>query len=257
MDQHTQNFFGQKTGLMISTDAKENPYLFIRCIKKKANGDWEKYSESKNVKLSLLEIVSINDVLNKKRKLWSTFHSYNEIKTPISFTWDDHDPDLLWINIDEYSRPLNYPETELLRLLIIHILDEKIIFATVRKEIQDSEKSFANDNGELKSNVTSEVSQKNVGVKLKTFEQNQPKIEKIEKIKSKNLKNKDEEEETTNLQGKIKMNRDKAILITLDNNDELWLPKSTIMNSFKNDETIIQKFQVKKWILEKRTLAST
>jgi len=140
MDKHSQDFFGAKSGLIVSTDSKDSPYLFLRCIKKKKDDTWEKYPEGRVVKLSLLEIVAINDVLNKKRTIWSTFHSYKEEKTPISFTWDEKDSDLLWINVDEYSRPLNYPETELLRLLIGHILGEKIECATGLREALTPEK---------------------------------------------------------------------------------------------------------------------
>jgi hypothetical protein len=250
MDKHDLPIFGQKTGMIFSTNGKENPYLFIRCLKKKANGDWEKANESKNVKLSLLEIVSIDDVLNKKKKLWTTFHSYNDVKTPISFSWDDHDPDLLWVNIDEYSRPINYPETELVKRLFNHIVDEKIEFATKNQPAAEKD---VNEEIPIREEPVFEKKGK-VEVLTKKNETQKEK-ETINDFQKSVKKNESDKEETTIIHGKIKMNRDKAILIILDNNDELWLPKSTIVGNFDNNNDVkYQDFQVKKWILEKRSL---
>jgi hypothetical protein len=251
MDQHSQDFFGQKSGLIVSTDAKENPYLFLTCIKKKANGDWEKYSEGKKVKLSLLEIVAISDILNKKRKLWSTFHLYKEEKTPISFTWDEKAEDLLWINVDEYSRPLNYPETELLRLLILHILQEKIECATIRKEPTESEKAEIKESTQVKLEEDTELHQKSIAAKKKSTKKTSILPETSETGKERN-KTKDSEEETMAVMGIIKIITDKAILIALENNDEIWVPKSSFVGEFNLHSSNLQQFTLKKWILEKR-----
>jgi hypothetical protein len=48
------------------------------------------------------------------------------------------------------------------------------------------------------------------------------------------------------------MVRDKAILIVMDSDEEIWLPKSTITNEFDEKSTNLQNFLVKRWILEKR-----
>ena len=64
-DTHSKSFFGQNTGLIVSSSSKTDPYFFIRCIKKKPGGSWEKPSsgEGKVVKCSLDEIVMILEVL--------------------------------------------------------------------------------------------------------------------------------------------------------------------------------------------------
>lgn len=252
-DQHNQNFFGQKTGLIVSSNLKEEPFIFIRCLKKKKDGEWQKFEESKVIKLSLLEIVAISDVLNGKRKIWNTFHSFNESKTPISFAWDEHDSDLLWVNIDEYSRPLNYPETELMKRLIDHILEEKICYSTIKSEKSTKEI-------DEKSNYSEEESKQNIKDK-KVEEKNKKPINKDSDFRKNtitptNNSLKESEEGFATIRGKIKMVRDKAILIVMDSDEEIWLPKSTITNEFDEKNINTQNFLVKKWILEKRNSIS-
>ncbi|MHA1727173.1 MAG: hypothetical protein ACTSWY_00395 [Promethearchaeota archaeon] len=232
---HNLSFFGQKTGMIFSTKSRNEMFLYIRCLKKKKSGDWENFNESKTVKLSLIEIISIADILNKKRKIWSTFHSFNNIKTPISLAWDEYDSDLLWINIDDYSRPLNYPENELLRRLINHIIDEKIKFATVWKEKELPKEMGGN------SSLKNDIQNKN------NFPTN--------KIKNQDHKKNYNQSESTTLQGKIKIEREKAVLVVLENGQEIWFPRSTIMNSYESQSKNFQKFNVKNWVLKKRNLS--
>lgn len=269
---HTQNFFGQKTGYIFSTNSKEETFIYIRCLKKKDNGEWEKFNESKTIKLSLLEIISLLDVLYKKRKIWNTFHSFNDIKTPISFTWDENDVDLLWINIDNYSRPLKYPETELLKRLIEHIVNEKIEYSTIIKEFKKDTKIEEQyieqvDSNQIKDNQINKNHNYNNGdLKIQEKQNNkhnkQNNIDKKQDIKpkSENLRkhqknteylNKENKEEYKKIAGKIKINREKALLVVLDNNEEIWLPKSIIINNYDENNNL-QNFIVKKWIFEKR-----
>ncbi len=255
---HTQNFFGQKTGLIFSTNKKEESFMFIRCLKKKKNGEWQKFNESKVVKISLLETISILDVLNGKRKIWNTFHSFNNTKTPISFAWDEYDSELLWINIDDYSRPLNYPETELLKRLIKHIVNEKIEFATIRKELRTENNGTAIREQPVKientnRNYRSEKSIREPSSKNYKGYSTTPKNNKSNNV---NIKNNMSEDDFASLRGKIKMAREKAILLILDNQEEIWLPKSTIKGDYDLNTSDSQNFIVKKWILEKRNLAS-
>ncbi len=53
VDAHNQPFFGKNTGLFIQTSSKTEPYMFLRCIKRKSDGSWEKPSknEGKTIKL--------------------------------------------------------------------------------------------------------------------------------------------------------------------------------------------------------------
>ena len=72
-DQHNYSFFGQKTGLTVQSALKNEPYKFLRFIKNKSDGEWEKppKGEGKAIKFSLEEMVSILQVLG--RKITKTF----------------------------------------------------------------------------------------------------------------------------------------------------------------------------------------
>ena len=67
-DKHNQSFFGQATGLTIQSGSKNDPYFFLKCIKKKNGGIWEKPSkgEGKTFKCSLEEMIMILQVLKRK-----------------------------------------------------------------------------------------------------------------------------------------------------------------------------------------------
>jgi hypothetical protein len=237
VEKHTQNFFGQKTAIIVDSNRKDEPCIYVRCLKKKKDGEWQNFSESKVVKFSLLEMIAINDVLNGKRKTWNTFHAFNEVKTPISFAWDEHDFDLLWINIDDYSRPLNYPETELLRRLMDHLVEEKIASATCRNELPEKTDC---ENGEKVKSIENNIKDvKNVpeNPKIKIIESKTP-VKELTTIESKN-KN-------------MNVNAEKAILVQMENNEEIWLPKSTILSSIDEKSEEIQNFTVKAFVFNKK-----
>ena len=95
VDRHNQSFFGQSSGMTLISASKSDPFIFIKCIKKKNDGNWEKPSlgEGKTVKCNLDEIVMILEVLKGKRKAWSSYHNFNDSKTSISFKWDEKSED--------------------------------------------------------------------------------------------------------------------------------------------------------------------
>lgn len=248
VDKHTQNFFGQKTAIIVDSNRKDEPCIFIRCLKKKKDGEWQNFSESKVTKFSLLEIIAINDVLSGKRKTWNTFHVFNEVKTPISFAWDEHDFDLLWINIDEYSRPLNYPETELFRRLMEHLVEEKVANATIKGEIPEKSEPEVVEKikpVEAKPKVISD------NLKPKTGESKTP-VKEITRTDAKNANTNGNASETRSMVGKIKINREKAILVQMENNEEIWLPKSTILSSIDEKSEDMQNFTVKAFVFNKK-----
>jgi len=129
---HNYSFFGQQVGILINSSATEL-HWFIRCIKKKPDGTWEKPSanEGKVIKISLDETIMILRVLNRQNDKWSTLHSYKNEKTQIQFSWNNSDQEQLWINIGDYSKMLNYAQVQIFRKLVEHFLDEKIEKATV------------------------------------------------------------------------------------------------------------------------------
>ena len=71
--------------------------------------------------------------MSKKITKWNGFHSFNTHKTSINVGWSE-DYEIFWIRADKYAKSLKYPQTKFLRLLLDHLLKEKIIFATSDQE---------------------------------------------------------------------------------------------------------------------------
>ena len=63
-DKHSQSFFGQAVGLTIQSSSKSDPFIFLKCIKKKPDNSWEKPSlgEGKAIKCSFLFHHSLIDL---------------------------------------------------------------------------------------------------------------------------------------------------------------------------------------------------
>jgi len=179
VDKHSQSFFGQSTGLTIRSSSKTEPFIFLKCIRKKPDGSWEKPSlgEGKTIKCNLDEIVMILDVLNRNRASWTSFHNFNGVKTQISFKWEDDAKQKLLIYIGKYSKMLKFAQIEIFRLLLKHILEEKIEFATVL--------NFGAINKEAK--FPKEVDQKSKRNGLKTLPIVAETIEALLKVKPKKL----------------------------------------------------------------------
>ncbi|MHA1337681.1 MAG: hypothetical protein ACTSPW_18375, partial [Promethearchaeota archaeon] len=105
VDTHFQSFFGQNTGIIVMSPSKEEPFILIRFIKKKDINTWERPSagEGKIIKISMEEIVMILEVLNKNLFNWTTYHSFKNNRTKISFSWENNGEERFWITIDNYS----------------------------------------------------------------------------------------------------------------------------------------------------------
>jgi len=233
VNKHSQSFFGQSTGLTLVSSSKAEPFIFLKCIKKKADGSWEKPSlgEGKTIKCSLDEIVMMLEVLNKKKDTWSSYHNFNEIKTQISFKWEDDAKQKLLIYIGKYSKMLNYAQTEIFRLLLKHLIKEKIEFSTVsnlspQKSPTESSKEIRAINKVLKSteHLTVKESVENNG------------------------------NEVSNINGVIEGETEKALLIQFDNNKEVWIPKSVIRSDYNSVNEVAQNFIIDNWILKKNNI---
>jgi hypothetical protein len=233
VDKHSQSFFGQSSGITLVSTSKSNDYIFFKCIKKKENGIWEKPSlkEGKTIKCNLDEIVMILEVLRGKRKVWSSYHNFNENKTSISFKWDENSNDKLYINIANYSKMLSFSQIEILRMLLQHLLKEKIIHATIPKK-----RSFKSERG--------------AQGKLKEFSDNEnddlPVIIE-EKINM-------DGEKITEVNGSIKGESEKALLLNLTNGKEMWFPKSVIHSNYIPEKEVNQSFKIDSWILKKNNI---
>ncbi|MFX0032066.1 MAG: hypothetical protein ACFE8E_02365 [Candidatus Hodarchaeota archaeon] len=229
VDKHSQSFFGQSTGLTVISSAKTDPYIFFKCVQKKPDGNWEKPSsgEGKTIKCSLDEIIMILQVLKRKEKSWSGFHSFKDAKTQISFKWDDKVNNKLKITIGKYSKILNFSQIELLRLLLKHILKEKIKYATTSTIFEKKEK---------------------VGIRVKTNKDSPIISSKTERDKSYSS------DSASQIEGSIKNVTEKALFIDFDGKKEIWIPKSTIKSNYNSEDTTNQLFLIDDWILKKNNL---
>lgn len=236
VDAHIQSFFGQNTGIIVKTLSRSKPYIFFHFIKKKNNGIWEKPSsnQGKVIKFSLEEIVMILQVLNRNLLNWTNYHTYRDKKTHISFSWEEDNTDILWINIDDYSKMLNFAQTEILRLLMTHLLTEKIIYATTLKK-----ESIRSDNTLLENQLSYFSNDKSL---IHNSSQNETKRKKSSIMSP--------------IEGLIKGESEKAMLIKFDSNKEVWIPKSAIHSRYVLRKNNTQTFVIENWILKKNNLES-
>ena len=234
-DKHSQSFFGQSTGLIIQSSSKNEPYIFLSCIKRKPDGVWEKPSigEGKTIRCSLDELVMILRVLNRKINSWSGYHTYKENNTPISFSWENSEKDKLWINIGNYSKMLGVAQIEIFKLLLKHLIKERIEFATVSNISQKQEKELGEQQipNILKSDNPD--SDRNTIIDRKLVHANRIKEDRVE------------------INGSIKAETEKALLIVFTSGQELWFPKSIIHSQYDSEVGKYQSFITENWILEK------
>jgi len=230
--------------MIVSSSSSSDPFIFIHCIKKKPDGIWEKPSinEGKVIKISLEEIVMILRVLNRQTLNWQSHHIYKDKKTSLSFSWEDEDTNILWINIGIYSKMLNLAQAEILRLLLIHLLKEKIFYSTIPKRTSNGNKTIKLKQEELYNrNNIEEINEESDRNKHSLF----PDIA----LRGDILK------DLSNVDGIILGETEKAILIEFDNK-EVWVPKSTINNHYLPRKNLSQKFLINNWFLKKNNLTS-
>ncbi|MFX0010876.1 MAG: hypothetical protein ACFE9R_11205 [Candidatus Hermodarchaeota archaeon] len=236
VDKHSQSFFGQSTGITIQSSSRTDPFIFLKCIQKKSDGNWEKPSlgEGKTIKLNLDEMVMISEVLNRNLDKWSSFHTFNQIKTQITFQWEDQSKNKLKIYIDKYSKMLNFAQSEIFRRLLEHLLEEKIVYATTLNSPDDSSKPESIPQSKHESRK----------IKPKPMPVVQEFIEYSDKPQSE-------------ITGTIEGETDKALLIKFDPDKQIWIPKSRIHSNFKSDNSSDQTFLIESWILKKNNLIQT
>ncbi len=233
VDKHSQSFFGQSTGLTLLSSSKSDSFIFFKCIKKKPDGSWEKPSlgEGKTIKCNLDEIVMLLEVLQRNNDSWSSYHNFNDVKTQISFKWENEDKKKLLIYIGNYSKMLNFAQTEIFRLLLKHILKEKIEFATIvnmnpRKAGVSSPKDKKQRN-QINDAPALSVVQESIELS---------------------------ENEVSQIKGVIEGETEKALLIQFNSDKEIWIPKSVIRSDYKSSNDISQNFMIDNWILKKNNI---
>jgi hypothetical protein len=225
VDSHSQSFFGQSTGMFIQSSSKSEPFIFLKFIKKKGNNSWEKLStgEGKTIKCGLEEIIMILEVLRKNSKSWSTVHRFKEDKTPISVSWEGENK--VWFNVGDYPKMLNFAQIEILKMLLIHILSEKIEFATVST-------TFKRNNSVKQIDNTNEPKEDNLAI--------------IEEVNAGN--------DIGKIEGYITSETEKALLMKLKDGNEYWIPKSIIKSDYTSEKDVEQAFYIDSWFLEKNSI---
>ncbi len=234
VDKHSQSFFGQSTGLTIRSSSKTEPFIFLKCIKKKSDGSWEKPSlgEGKTIKCNLDEIVMILDVLNRNRASWTSFHNFNDVKTQISFKWEDNAKQKLLIYIGKYSKMLKFAQIEIFRLLLKHILDEKIEFSTVLNFDTLNKRALL---PKAVNQIIEGNSSKTLPIVTETVER--------------------KESEVSQIKGVIEGETEKALLIQFNEEKEVWIPKSIIRSDYNTSvKDSTQDFLIDNWILKRNNI---
>lgn len=236
-DFHTKTFYGQKTSVTITSPAKLVPYIFLSCISRRDDGSWEQTTkgEGKTVKLSIEEIICILEVFKKRSANWRGYHVFKDRQTEIYVGWEDESRQIIRIKIGDYTKKLRFPNLNFMTLILEHILNEKIEFATSgtfetksKEEKIDEEREY----GLFSEHITARdglqvVETTEYGVSVDTIE----------------------------VEVKIKVESPKALLVTLDSGEEFWIPKSTIHSNYNlNSKNRHQNLIVDKWIIEKNKI---
>jgi len=254
-NQHSQSFFGQNTGIIINSSAKEEQFIYIRCIKKKSNGIWEKPSskEGRVIKCSLDEIIMLLQVLNRDILKWQCFHTYKQTETSISFSWEDEKAKTLWINIANYSKMLRFAEAEILRLLLTHILKEKIAYAT--SSTTNPERNHFLEDNNFKGNFNrfkphNQSNQHPANTKDNQAFTNNGNGSIVISTKTELVKDR------RNIKGIIKGETEKALLIDFNYGKKIWIPKSTIHCQYVPQKNLTQKFLIDNWVLNRNKIIS-
>jgi len=229
-DKHNKSFFGQSTGMFLQSSLKTDPFIFFRFIRKKESSTWEKPSlgEGKTIKCNLEEIVMILKVLKRNLKSWSTVHVFKEEKTSISVKWEGENK--IWLNVGEYPKMLKIDQIEILKLLMEHILAEKIEFATSSGKSNETPPKV----NDVPVDSNKDIIEENV------VDDN---LEIVEEV---NLGDK-----VKKIEGVIKGETEKGLLLQMSNNNEHWFPKSAIKSTYDSAKGSKQSFIIDSWILEK------
>ena len=236
-DFHTKTFYGQKSSIIITSPAKMVPYIFISCINRKDDGTWEspRKSEGKTVKISIEEIICFLEVLRRNSANWRGYHVFKERKTEIYVGWEDESRQVLKIKIGNYTKKLRFPNINFMALLLGHLLQEKIEFAT-SGTFESKEKEEKIDE-ETEYSLFSEHITARDGLQV---------VETTEYGAS---------VDTVEVKAKVKVESPKALLIILDSGEEFWIPKSTIHSLYVLDKKDkYQNFVVDKWIIERNKI---
>ena len=224
VNSHRKMFFGQNVGMMLQSPSWYDPYIFLTFIRKKPNSTWEKPSsgEGKTLKFSLEEMVMMLEIVSGESDSWSTVHKFKEEQTKIIFRWDKEDAEKLWVHINkEYNKSLDFAQIQIFRMLLDHILQEKIVYGTSPRKNRTQETESKEPETISEDTAKDLVIQEEVVKKETQLEKPQTKIK-----------------------GIIKNQTEKAVLIEFRASGEIWIPKSTIHSNYDVSKSTEQKFEI-------------
>jgi hypothetical protein len=217
--------------MFIQSSSKSESFIFLQFIKKKGDGSWEKLSkrEGKTIKCGMEEIIMILEVLKRSLESWSTVHKFKDDKTPISIKWDGDQK--IWINVGDYPKMLSFSQIEIMKLLLQHILQEKIEFATIP---------------EKKGGVSIDAKQEKKPAQSQEVIEKKPELIVVEELSG--------GDDITKVQGVIAGETEKEVLLKFNNGAENWFPKSTIKSQYSPEKETSQTFLIASWIIEKNKI---
>jgi hypothetical protein len=265
-DKHSYSFFGQNSGLVLISSSKSDSIIFLRCFKRKGNGSWEKSSKGEGIaiKCVLEEIVMILKVLECEIMEWHKIHSYGTKKTKISFEWENDLMKGLWINVGKYSIMLNSAQVEIFKILLTHILKEKIIYGTTVNINILKNKNNLNKNV-LQNAIENYKSARECENPVSNFSDliiNQDFKDAITHHQPKEINiltsntNKNILRDMSSINGSISGETEKALLISFDSGKKIWIPKSTIHCQYLPQKHIVQSFLIDNWILKRNKVGT-
>jgi hypothetical protein len=130
--------------MVVQSRAKSEPWVTFTFIKKTADAPgapWEKLAAGRTVKMSLPELAAILAVCRGDRPVWKTYHKFNGDGTAIEVRHErdrsssENDAETVVFAVGGYTRPVTWPELEVLKDLLKHLFQEKIACATGNNEI--------------------------------------------------------------------------------------------------------------------------
>ncbi len=244
VEYHNKAFFGSSGGMFFDSSSWSNQFFFLRFIKKKDNGTWEKPSkgEGKSIKFSLEEMVLILRVLRKEAPSWKTIHIFEENKTSIFFKWDKENKERFHVNGGDYYKMLNYSEVVVFKALLEHVFEEKIANSTVKSKNGGFKKPAVIETNEQKSELL--VTEETVGV-------SEPKNQTTSQVPPSQLEKINLDNESVKVRGICERKTEKALLILFESGKQIWIPKSTIHSNYDLESSNTQQFTIDTWVLKK------
>jgi hypothetical protein len=246
VDKHFQSFYDDNNAMFVESTSRSDPYILLRFINKKKDGLWEKplNREEKEIKCGLEEIINIIDVL--KIDSWSQINTTVMHKIRNDLIFKRIGSERLCIMSNKNIKYLDKYQVKLLKLLLMHILKEKIKYSTISSNSNNntSQKTAENSNQLIQRKDIIKRPQNKPKVVEETKIINNTKVT-IRKSMKKGLKQ---------ITGTIKFETKKAILLEVLG-EETWVPKSVIKSEFKSWSKKEQLFYIDSWFFEKNPIS--